>query len=275
MPPRLLNGAKYGGLNVHPSMLPEYKVATHPHLYVLLTSIPSFRGPAPLHHTLLSGEKKIGISLQALHPEKFDHGRVLAQTKYPGMEHMCSTVPELLSLVAPKGAEMLIKGLRERVYVPPIEDVGSPMIEQFNQPLRLAPKITPDDRHIDWVTWTAERILRTHRVLGPLWNITQTLHAGQVCEKRIIWAAGFRKLEEPLNIFPDPGHPMITGLFSSSQSLIVRTCDGHALLVDQVKIEGEGTDQSWHAIKRSGMIGLPEDATKIKHDFAVVRAKLR
>ncbi len=25
VPPRILNGAKYGGLNVHPSMMPEYE----------------------------------------------------------------------------------------------------------------------------------------------------------------------------------------------------------------------------------------------------------
>ena len=170
---------------------------------------------------------------------------------------------------------MLIKGLKDRVYVPPTEDVGSPEVEHSVQPLRLAPKITPDDRHIDWDTWTAEQILRTHRVLGALWNITQTFRRGQSCEKRIIWAEGFRKLQDPVHIFPDPGHPIITGLFSNSPSLLVRTCDGHALLVDQVKMESEAVADSWHAIKHSGMIDLPENAGDIKHDFALFRAKLR
>lgn len=234
----------------------------------------SFRGPAPLHHTLLSGETNIGISLQTLHPYHFDQGEILAQTEFPGFEHLCSTVPQLLAVVAPKGAEMLVKGLKDRVYVPPTQHVASPQVEDGGRPPRHAPKITPENRHIDWDTWTADRILRTHRVLGPLWNTTQTLLAGQTREKRIIWAAGFQKLQDPMHIFPDSGHPIVTGLFSKSQSLCIRTCDGHTLFVDQVKIEGEATSYAWHAIQRHGMVPLPSDIRDAEHDFALFRGKL-
>lgn len=234
----------------------------------------SFRGPAPLHHTLVSGEKNIGISLQTLHPTKFDHGEILAQTEYPGFEHSCSTVPQLLAVVAPKGAEMLLKGLRDRVYVPPTQHVGSPQVEGGGRPLRRAPKITSEDRRIDWKTWTADRIFRTHHVLGPLWNTTQTLRAGQIHEKRIIWAAGFQKLQDPMHIFPDSGHPIVTGLLSKSQSLRIRTCDGHVLSVDHLKIEGEATCDAWHAIQHYGMVPLPSDISNAEHDFALFRAKL-
>ena len=234
----------------------------------------SFRGPAPLHHTLLSGEKNIGISLQNLHPTMFDRGDILAQTEYPGFEHSCSTVSELLSVVAPKGARMLVNGLKDRVYVPSIQPVGSPRVEDGGKPLRRAPKITSEDRHIDWDTWTAARILRTHCVLGPLWNNTQTFLAGQLHKKRIIWATGFRKLQEPLHIFPDPGHPIVQGLFSKSQSLSIRTCDGYTLCVDHVKIEGDKTCNAWHAIQHHGMVPLPSDISNAEHDFALFRAKL-
>ena len=30
VPPRILNGAKYGGLNLHPSLLPEYALTVTP-----------------------------------------------------------------------------------------------------------------------------------------------------------------------------------------------------------------------------------------------------
>lgn len=234
----------------------------------------SFRGPAPLHHILLSCEKNIGISLQTLHPNKFDHGEILAQTEYPGFEHKCSTVPQLVALVAPRGAEMLVKGLKDRVYIPPIQHVGSPHVEEGGRPLREAPKIISKDRHIDWDTWTADRIIRTHHVLGPLWNTTQSLVGDQLVERRIIWAAGFQKLQDPTRIFPDPGHPMVTGIISKSQSLCIRTCDNHILLVDQVKIEGEGISHVWHAIQRHGMVALPNDTSDAEHDFAIFRAKL-
>lgn len=235
----------------------------------------SFRGPAPLHHVLLSGDKNIGISLQTLHPTKLDHGEILAQTEYPGFEHLCSTVPQLVAMVAPKGAEMLVKGLIDRVYVPPTQHVGSPQIENGGRKLRHAAKITPEDRHIDWDTWTADRILRTHQVLGPLWNITQTSHADRIHEKRIIWAAGFRKAQDPMHIFPESGHPIVRGLFSKTKSLCIRTCDGHTLFVDQVKVEGGATCLAWHAIQRYGMVPLPSNISNGEHDFALFRAKLR
>ena len=34
-----------------------------------------------------------------------------------------------------------------------------------------APKISSDDRHIDWRGWSAQDILRRIRVLGPTWNL--------------------------------------------------------------------------------------------------------
>ena len=46
---------------MHPSLLPRY------------------RGPAPIHHTLLNGDTKTGVSLIKLSLDKFDHGDVLAQ----------------------------------------------------------------------------------------------------------------------------------------------------------------------------------------------------
>lgn len=209
-----------------------------------------------------------------MHPKDFDQGEILAQTEWPGFEHSCSTVPQLSAVVAPKGADMLVKGLRDRVYVPPRLDLGSWQNINPARALRPAPKITPQDRHIDWRTWTAERILRTQRVIGPLWNTAQALIEGQPHGRRMIWAAGFQKLQQPMNIFPNAGHPTISGLFSNSQSLIIRTCDGHVLLADEVKIEGEATTQAWHAVKRAGMVNLSDDASKIQHDFALFHAGL-
>ncbi len=201
-----------------------------------------------------------------MHSKQYDEGIILAQTEYPGFEHSCSTVPALLDLVAPKGAEMLLKGLKDHVYVPPIQDVALSLVEKFVPPLRLAPKISPHDRHIDWDTWSADRILRTHHVIGPLWNHVQTLPAGQGHEKRIIWEAGFQKVLEPINILPEIGHPMVTGLLSKSQSLLIRTCDGHVLTTDKMKIGGERTGPVWPTVMRVGMVTRPnfrETAVKI------------
>ncbi|PCH05086.1 Hypothetical protein PENO1_024210 [Penicillium occitanis (nom. inval.)] len=155
VPSRLLTAAKYGGVNVHPSLLPD------------------LRGPAPLHHTLLSGKTTTGMTLQTLHHKHFDQGMILDQTPAPGIPipnpESC-TVPELLELLAPKGAEMLINGIRNRVFVPPLKEVKS-QFEGFDaKDLTHAPKITPEDRHIQWIEPWSE-IKRRQRVLGPLWSL--------------------------------------------------------------------------------------------------------
>ncbi|KAK6538903.1 Methionyl-tRNA formyltransferase [Orbilia ellipsospora] len=62
IPARLIEGAKYGGVNVHPSFLPKYWGAT------------------PIHHALLKNDKSTGVVIQTLDKRKFDNGRILAKS---------------------------------------------------------------------------------------------------------------------------------------------------------------------------------------------------
>lgn len=152
VPPRILNSAEYGGVNIHPSLLPD------------------FRGPAPLHHVLLAGESYTGVTLQTLHPKKFDHGAILAQTPFPGFEipnPSTCTVSQLLEFISPKAADLLVQGIRDKVFLPPIKDLA-PI---SSRRLRHAPKITTEDRFIHWDTMTATEICRRDRVLGRLWSL--------------------------------------------------------------------------------------------------------
>ncbi|KAI9796556.1 MAG: Methionyl-tRNA formyltransferase [Piccolia ochrophora] len=160
IPPRILQSAKYGGLNVHPSLLPE------------------FRGAAPLHHTLLAGRRNTGITIQTLDAERFDHGRILVQTPAPGIEisnpDTC-TVQTLENLLAPVGATMLVEAIRNKVYVPPLKEVEFKTPESAVEQLPRAPKIKPDDRRIQWTSWTAEEMLQRDRILGGLWTMGHEL----------------------------------------------------------------------------------------------------
>jgi methionyl-tRNA formyltransferase len=167
VPPRILKSVEYGGLNVHPSLLPKYIC---PHLQKpILISSHSYRGPAPLHHTILEGESHTGITLQTLDEKSFDHGTILAQTPQDGLleipDPFNCTHQNLLDLVTPKAAEMLVQGIRDKVFVPPLQDVG------WYHPERLlhAPKITSEHRKINWKHWKPSKIHRHHRALGRLW----------------------------------------------------------------------------------------------------------
>jgi methionyl-tRNA formyltransferase len=69
---------------------------------------------------------------------------------------------------------MLVHGLQERVFVPPLQDVGVSTIddERINPSgygIKNASKITPDERKISLSAWGGHRIYRHYRALGRLW----------------------------------------------------------------------------------------------------------
>ncbi|KAI1372003.1 Formyltransferase [Hypoxylon crocopeplum] len=166
VPPRLLRASRFGGLNVHPSLLPD------------------LRGPAPLQHALLAGRAATGVSLQTLDAQAFDRGVVLART--PPLPIPADVdYATLLQSVKSVAAELLVRGLRDGVHVPPLEEaereenkgvgVGKEM------ELLHAPKITKRDRQV-----RAENmpyLWRRFRALGPLWFWTRD---GRGVRKRVI-----------------------------------------------------------------------------------------
>jgi methionyl-tRNA formyltransferase len=148
VPSRILNHAQYGGLNVHPSLLPD------------------LRGPAPLEHAILKRRAHTGVSIQTLHPKHFDQGTILAQTPAPGLAiPQGSTAHELLEKqLAQIGAEMLIDVLKSSKFVPPLEDAG-----WYDGPTDHAPKITKQDRFVDFSKTTVKEILAIQHALGDPW----------------------------------------------------------------------------------------------------------
>ncbi|KAL8929359.1 MAG: hypothetical protein Q9172_000532 [Xanthocarpia lactea] len=281
IPARILNLAKYGGLNLHPSLLPEYGLSNRYAEGFSKTDLDRFPGPAPLHHTLLADRKTTGVTLQTLHPIKMDGGRILAQTPYPGIEHQAKTVEELQALTAPLGADMLIQSLKNGSFVPPFQDVGWYSGYSAPSDFQHASKIGPKDRHLDWTMWSADDILRRQRVIGPLWNMTETLinsRNGKRREaKRIIWEHGFQLLEEECHLFPRTGHPIIVGLHGPAPKVFIRTCDGNVLVADSIKVEGEVATEAFRAAKRNGLAPFPDGLdkpTQLPHDFVAFHSPL-
>ncbi|KAL2178091.1 uncharacterized protein P884DRAFT_284665 [Thermothelomyces heterothallicus CBS 202.75] len=194
VPSRLINASKYGGLNVHPSLLPD------------------LRGPAPIHHALLAERDYTGITIQTLSPEAFDAGIPLLQTPAPGVPIPEGCTPEQLhEILAPMGAQLLVQALRAGLYVPPYrpyDPLPSERQQQQQQqqkhlqqqqekkkeekerqedngqertttphafpppppPPTHAPKITPQDRQVLWTSQAAREVAVRHRVLGSLWT---------------------------------------------------------------------------------------------------------
>jgi methionyl-tRNA formyltransferase len=225
VPPRILNGAKYGGVNVHPSLLPD------------------FRGAAPIQHALLSRCTTTGITLQTLHPHRFDQGRILLQTPSPGFtipNPQSITPSELTALLAPQGAALLVQGLRNGLFLTSDFTKNETLLE------RPAPKITQEDSRIKWGSWTVEEILLRHRVVGPLWNIAETLSG---ISKRIIWPSGFTISDLVLS-GSSTGVPIVR---PEEPYVYILTVDGVTLRAEHAKVEGDETRPASQALMRARM----------------------
>ncbi len=90
LPAELLRIPASGFVNIHPSLLPRH------------------RGPAPIVHTILAGDKKMGVSLIVL-DNQMDHGPLIAQQSWPVPSD--ATTLKLTEVLAHKGANLLIKTL--------------------------------------------------------------------------------------------------------------------------------------------------------------------
>ncbi|MCJ1412361.1 Methionyl-tRNA formyltransferase [Ptychographa xylographoides] len=209
----------------------------------------SFRGAAPLHWTLLSKCSKTGITLQTLHPFHFDRGKILLQTPLPGIDIPnpdLITPEELTAFLAPKGAELLVRGLRDGVHR---SEETTTIGLGFERP---APKITPEDRHINWNSWTAEEILRRHRVIGPLWSKASTRCPPLLSEKRIVWSSGF----QPSSMALEGAVPGSATISASDPHVYIRTIDQQTLRAESLTVEGQAHHTASSAVKRADMVDL-------------------
>lgn len=94
IPAPYLHGLAFGGLNVHPSLLPQY------------------RGSSPLQAAIMNLEKKTGVSIQTLHPTLFDRGDVLSQTEVALDAR--ETTPTLSNKLAEIGARDLVQVIAQQ-----------------------------------------------------------------------------------------------------------------------------------------------------------------
>lgn len=153
VPPRVLRGAAYGGLNVHPSLLPRFK------------------GAAPIHWTILHGLRTTGVSLQTLHESRFDEGVILDRVSISIENPDTCTFKQLRDQLGPVGAEILINGLREKRYL----SQGSAVKSFEAEVPTYAPKIKKQHSAINPQLHGSEQILRMQRAFETLWAHAQDL----------------------------------------------------------------------------------------------------
>ncbi|NWU61391.1 FMT protein, partial [Pterocles burchelli] len=141
----------YGILNVHPSCLPRW------------------RGPAPIIHTVLHGDKVTGVTIMEIRPKRFDVGPIVKQEEFAVPPHC--TARELEVMLAEMGANMLISVLKN------LPESLRNKKEQPKEGVTFAPKISVAKSCIKWEEQTAAQIIQLHRAIGSMFPL-QTLWKG-------------------------------------------------------------------------------------------------
>lgn len=118
----------YGTINLHGSLLPQY------------------RGAAPIHHAIMNGETKTGVTTFLLQKE-IDTGQILMQRALPiGFEENVGQIHDKMMVL---GAELLVETL-EQIRTGKAKAVDQSMLINDEKALKPAPKIFKEDCRIDW-----------------------------------------------------------------------------------------------------------------------------
>ena len=183
---------------------------------------------------------------------------ILHQTPAPGIPIAENATPdELLKQLTPLGAEMLRKALEQGSFVSP-----EPIVQANNVSSDhiLASKITPEDRHIDWATWTSDRIIRYDRVVGRLWDTTTYqkcyLPHKNPSVKRVTFEGPWERGSKSERSHVEPGEPSLcTSADGGTKRLGICAADGEMVIPNAATIEGaakgKGLQGLTHALKLS------------------------
>lgn len=171
IPKEILEIPKYGCVNVHPSLLPQY------------------RGSAPIQWAILNGDKETGVTTMYL-DEEMDSGDIILQTKT--LIDKDETSGELWDRLSRIGAELLVETLEK------IENKTAPRIKQPKE-FTLAPMLEKSQAKIDWESKTAQEIKNLVRGLNPIMGAYSVLN-----EKKIkFWKVDKLSIEEFINKYPE------------------------------------------------------------------------
>ncbi len=138
LPQEILDGTKFGCVNIHPSLLPKW------------------RGASPIQRPLMAGDRETGITIIKM-DKGVDSGEIMVQEKFPldGSE----TYADLAEKLSQIGAEILVKTLKK------LRDGNVVLIKQDDALASYAKKIEKEECKINWQE-SAEIIERKIRALN-------------------------------------------------------------------------------------------------------------
>ena len=164
IPNEIIKLGKFKAINLHPSLLPQY------------------RGASPIQYSLLNGDKKTGISIIEV-IDKMDAGNIILQKKIDiDYEDNYLTLHDKLAIL---GSSVLIEALNN------IENNCVNVNVQDDTKATYTKKISKKDGLIDWMD-SAENIYNKIRAYNPWPGCYSFLPTG---ERMTIWKASITSIE--------------------------------------------------------------------------------
>ena len=163
LPKELYEIPKYGTLNFHPSLLPDY------------------RGANPYFHVINNGETKTGITMHFL-DDGFDTGDIVEQIEVPVYEN--DTMGSLFSRQNELTGKLCVETVNKIERGEKLVGKKQSNVENFKK----APKIHPDtdDVRIDW-SKSVREIDRFIRALNPFFGAVSKINGVDI----IFWDVEF------------------------------------------------------------------------------------
>ena len=171
LPQDILDIPKKGSINVHGSLLPQY------------------RGAAPIQWAVLNGDKKTGITTMYMNAG-MDTGDMILQEEVQIGED--ETTGELWDRLSKIGAKLLVE------TVDKIEKGTAPRIPQSGE-ITMAPMLNKEMARIDWINKNSKEIKNLVRGLNPIMGAYTTYNG----KKIKIWRAGSIELDEFIENHPE------------------------------------------------------------------------
>lgn len=171
LPQDILDIPKKGSINVHGSLLPQY------------------RGAAPIQWAVLNGDKKTGITTMYMNAG-MDTGDMILQEEVQIGED--ETTGELWDRLSKIGAKLLVETVAK------IEKGTAPRTPQSDE-FTMAPMLNKEMARIDWINKNSREIKNLVRGLNPIMGAYTTYN-----DKKIkIWRAGSIELDEFIENHPE------------------------------------------------------------------------
>ncbi len=171
LPQDILDIPKKGSINVHGSLLPQY------------------RGAAPIQWAVLNGDKKTGITTMYMNAG-MDTGDMILQEEVQIGED--ETTGELWDRLSKIGAKLLVETVAK------IEKGTAPRTPQSGK-FTMAPMLNKEMARIDWINKNSREIKNLVRGLNPIMGAYTTYN-----DKKIkIWRAGSIELDEFIENHPE------------------------------------------------------------------------